>query len=138
MVTGSNRRPSACKADALPAELTTRIALRSGRHFRDWARGVNGFLQKKVRLPRKWSERLNLGQNSEKTQRPARSLRLAFHLQRLNMRLGLLQSKFPRHRLSVRFGNQIMVHIQRPGLPVQLTFLDDGVATLTPADGIAD
>jgi hypothetical protein len=40
--------------------------LRSGRHFRDWARGVNGFLQKKVRLPRKWSERLNLGQNGQK------------------------------------------------------------------------
>ncbi len=25
VVTGSNRRPSACKADALPAELTTHI-----------------------------------------------------------------------------------------------------------------
>ena len=47
VMTGSNRRPSACKADALPAELTTRIALRSGRHFRDWARGVNGFFSEK-------------------------------------------------------------------------------------------
>ena len=25
VVTGSNRRPSACKADALPAELTTQV-----------------------------------------------------------------------------------------------------------------
>ena len=30
VMTGSNRRPSACKADALPAELITRVALRGG------------------------------------------------------------------------------------------------------------
>ena len=40
MVTGSNRRPSACKADALPAELTTRVG---GAHYRALQMTVNEF-----------------------------------------------------------------------------------------------
>ena len=34
--TGSNRRPPACKAGALPTELWPRVGLRSGRHAGEW------------------------------------------------------------------------------------------------------
>ena len=95
-----------------------------------------GLKEKAVEARQTWSPE---GSKHELLQ-AARQLAVSafFRLQRLNLRLCLLQGESARYRLPARFGNQVMMHIQRPGLTVKLSFLDNGVPALSPADGITD